>query len=230
MPGRVALIDHSHPSAHMLVVLGGEIHEDGRLYRAGDIRLSTARDRHFLRFAQPSHCLIIEGVAPPVNAGSRRVLRVPAFVTRLRAATGAEEAVALAATRDFDAFLEDRDPPSWLTELEQRRTEGRFIRSTSVETIARMAGVSREHLARSYQRHFGTSVTEALRTRRLHQAYDAVTGSSQPLADVAAVCGFSDQSHMTRQFADWIGFTPGALRKARRHVTSVQDTDRAIPV
>lgn len=230
MPNRAALINHTHPSSHILVVFDGEIYEDGRTYRAGDIRISTADDRHFLRFTQPAHCLIIEGVGPSVSSGSRRVLRMPTLVARLRRVTEAERAIELADACDLRDALGDCQPPSWLNELEQLRTEGRFVGSKSVEAVARMAGVSREHLARSYQRHFGTTVTGAIRVRRLHAAYDAVTGSGQSLADVADQCGFSDQSHMTRHFVDWIGITPGVLRRARGDVTSVQDTNQAVAV
>jgi AraC-like DNA-binding protein len=230
MPSRVALMNHTHSSSHILVVLDGEIYEDGRIYRAGDIRISTADDRHFLRFTQPAHCLIVEGVGPAVSVGSRRVLRIPGLVTRLRAATAAEHAIELAGARDLSDALGDSQPPAWLRELEHRRAEGGFVGSKSVEAVARMAGVSREHLARSYHRHFGTSVTDAIRVRRLRAAYDAVTGSGQSLAEVADRCGFSDQSHMTRHFVDWIGITPGVLRRGKRDVTSVQDTNSAIAV
>lgn len=230
MPSRVALIDHRHPAAHMLVVLDGEVHEDGRVYRTGDIRISSAEDRHFLTSARISHCLIIEGVSLQPTAPPRRVLRAPVLVSRLRGVTAAEEAIELASARDLGEALEDREPPSWLQELELRRSQGRFIRTKNVKAIASMAGVSREHLARCYQRHFGSSVTDAMRVRRLHQAFDAVTGSTLSLAEVADECGFSDQSHMTRQFSAWIGITPGTLRRTRKNVTSVQDAGRAAAI
>ena len=33
------------------------------------------------------------------------------------------------------------------------------------------------------------------------------------LADVAHACGFTDQAHMTREFARWFGQTPGGMRR-----------------
>ena len=36
-----------------------------------------------------------------------------------------------------------------------------------------------------------------------------------PLAEVAAACGFADQSHMTRQFVRKYGVSPGMVAAAR---------------
>jgi AraC family transcriptional regulator len=95
--------------------------------------------------------------------------------------------------------------------------------------VARDAGVSREHLARSYRRHFGTSISNALRARRHRAGFDLLTQSARPLAEVAAASGYADQSHMTRDVRIWIGQTPGALRQASR-ITSIQDPGPRIAV
>jgi len=36
----------------------------------------------------------------------------------------------------------------------------------------------------------------------------------QPLAQVAPELGFTDQSHLARQFKAWFGVTPGAFARA----------------
>jgi len=41
MAAGATLLDHTHRANHMLVVLDGEIHEDGQVYQAGDIRISA---------------------------------------------------------------------------------------------------------------------------------------------------------------------------------------------
>lgn len=213
----------------MLVVLGGEIQEDGRVYRTGDIRISAATDRHFLRFARRSRCLIIEGGVPELPFGVRLVLRMPALVDRFRTLFEAGPAIELAGSRVLSDALAEVQRPAWLTDLESRLAGGEFAHVTNVGWLARRVGVSREHLARSYQRYCGTSVTTAIRARRLRHAYDLITVSSEPLAGVADICGFSDQSHMTRQFGAWIGRTPGDLRRGC-DITSVQDAPTAVPV
>jgi AraC-like DNA-binding protein len=231
MPGRQVMVAHSHPVPHVLVVLEGEIHEDGRVYGRGDIRLSSARDRHFIRFARTSRCLVIEGGVPGPPDEVRRVIRLPTLFGQLQNATSAEQVVELANRPEVADTLQERRLPPWLQELESRRLGGAFVRTNSVCAIARRAGVSREHLVRCYQRQFGTTVIAAMRAARLKTAFDALQLSTHSLADVADACGFADQSHMTRQFSEWIGTTPGQVRRrASPDVTSVQDSSAAAPV
>jgi AraC family transcriptional regulator len=130
---------------------------------------------------------------------------------------------------DWRALTADSQPPSWLVELEMRRTHGEFL-GVATQRVARFAGVSREHLSRSYGRFFGTTIADALRARQLRASYDAVIGSDRPLADIAADCGFADQSHLTRAFGAWIGVTPGALRRRPPRITPVQDARPATRV
>ena len=48
-----------------------------------------------------------------------------------------------------------------------------------------------------------------LTRRRVIAAVESIAGRGGPLASIAVRCGFSDQSHMTREFTrrvgDWIG-------------------------
>jgi len=164
--------------------------------------------------------VLVEGGTPAPRGGARRVLRRPALV---RALAGAGALVDLVEGLDWEALAGDQAPPGWLRELEARRADGEFLRAPGMTRLARLAGVSREHLSRSYARAYGTSLAAALRARRLRAGYDELTRSSRPLAEVADRCGFADQSHLTRALAEWIGLTPGALR--RRGITPIQDED-----
>ena len=231
MPGRYRLFDHRHDSDHMLVVLSGEIVEDGVTYRAGDARFSSGADRHFLTFARATTCLVIADGVPSLGCGSRRVAHLGEDLTHRLIDTGSSRL-----GEDVDALVESalirdtaaREVPSWLAEFEHLRAAGQMVNARGIDAAARMAGVSREHLARSYRRHFGTSVTSAIKARRLHAAWDSVTQSTMALADVAGLSGFADQSHMTRQFAEWIGLTPAAVRRAAQEVTRLQDGTLAL--
>ncbi len=231
MPARSRLFDHRHGGDHMLVVQSGEISEDGVTYRAGDVRLSSAADRHFLTFATAATCFVVESGVPPITFGSRRVVHLGAEVVNRLAACDREGLCDRTRTLVESAMIRDaaaRDVPTWLAEFEQVRIAGRLVTAKGIDSAARMAGVSREHLSRSYRYHFGTSVTGAIKARRLHGAWDAVTESELPLAEIAHDEGFADQSHMTRHFVEWIGVTPAGIRRAARQVTRLQDGTLAL--
>jgi transcriptional regulator GlxA family with amidase domain len=52
--------------------------------------------------------------------------------------------------------------------------------------------------------------------RRVEVAKDLMLAEPMPLAQVAAACGFADQSHFTRTFASLTGLTPARWRTDRQ--------------
>jgi len=79
-----------------------------------------------------------------------------------------------------------------------------------LEELSRLAGLSREHLCRSFRAAFGISPFQLLRARRTALAR-ALVSQGTSLAEAAAMAGFADQSHMTRWFQRIYGVTPGAI-------------------
>lgn len=89
-------------------------------------------------------------------------------------------------------------------------------------SLAELAGAAEVHparLARGFRRSFGESVGERLRRLRLEAAREALERPGSDLAEVAAACGFADQSHLTRAFRAVYGVTPGAYRRRRASAT-----------
>ncbi|MES1925597.1 AraC family transcriptional regulator [Salinisphaera sp. T31B1] len=88
-------------------------------------------------------------------------------------------------------------------------------------TLAELEGVSgqnRWRLSRDFRLLYGTSPYRYLTMRRLAHARRQLERGVRPAA-AAFEAGFADQSHMTRQFSDAFGITPGrwaALIAARR--------------
>ncbi len=81
----------------------------------------------------------------------------------------------------------------------------------TVADLAREAGISE----RTLQRHFkAMKLPKPEFWRLLGRARRAACAlqSAQPLADIALTYGYSDQAHMTRDFARWFGATPENLR------------------
>lgn len=73
--------------------------------------------------------------------------------------------------------------------------------------LEQVAGRDRWCLSRDFRTLFGTSPYRYLVMRRLERARRLLRRGGAP-CDVALACGFSDQSHMTRQFRKAFGITP----------------------
>ncbi|SMF23584.1 AraC-type DNA-binding protein [Tistlia consotensis] len=92
-----------------------------------------------------------------------------------------------------------------------------------VARVAREAGVSQRHLARVFGEAVGLTPRTWGRMLRFGRTLERLSADpALPLADLAAAEGFADQAHLTREFRDLAGLTPGAYRRAApresRHV------------
>jgi AraC-like DNA-binding protein len=74
----------------------------------------------------------------------------------------------------------------------------------SVEGLAQETGWSRQHMADRFRAELGITPKTAARIFRFERACGLISNLRQPLAEVAAACGYADQAHMTR---DWNAFT-----------------------
>jgi len=85
-------------------------------------------------------------------------------------------------------------------------------RSLSAESIAAATGLSRSALYRLLQDRGG--VGRLIRKRRLQAVRsDLDNGAEAPLAELAHRYGFASESHMSRQFHEAFGQSPGAYRR-----------------
>lgn len=84
-----------------------------------------------------------------------------------------------------------------------------------IETLANRLEWSRKHLARRFQSRFGLPPKAIARMVRFHHAVDmARTETDTDWAGIAAACGYADQAHLTRDFAEFSGTTPQRWRMA----------------
>lgn len=75
--------------------------------------------------------------------------------------------------------------------------------------LGALAGLGRFQLLRRFRAAHGTTPHAWLLQHRAERARGLIA-QGLPLADVAGCCGFADQPHLTRVFAQRFGFTPGA--------------------
>ncbi len=111
---------------------------------------------------------------------------------------------------------------------ELRRAWHTLVRSggtAPIRTLATSVGWSRQHLARRFGDEFGLGPKLAARVVRFERAARMLraTPSFVTIAQVAAACGFYDQAHLNREFAELAGCTPTAW--LAEELPSVQDDD-----
>jgi AraC family transcriptional regulator len=106
--------------------------------------------------------------------------------------------------------------PRWLGEVDEA-----LGLSTPTALIARRLKRHPAWLARAYRACRGEGLGDTLRRKRVEQATLRLRAGGAPLADVAAECGFCDQSHMNRSFRAVLGRTPLQVRDEAALVNAV---------
>lgn len=77
-----------------------------------------------------------------------------------------------------------------------------------VSLVAAEVGWSRRHLNSQFRSEFGISPKEAARVIRFDRARRKISSGTSTLAEIAAVCGYTDQSHLNRDFKLLTGTSP----------------------
>ncbi len=83
-------------------------------------------------------------------------------------------------------------------------------------TLAAESGYSRAHFLRMFRAATGQAPHRYLIELRLAKAQALIAGTSMPLIDIAAACGFSSHAHLTTAFRSRFGLSPSAHRRACR--------------
>ncbi|MEJ7703004.1 MAG: AraC family transcriptional regulator [Geodermatophilaceae bacterium] len=84
-----------------------------------------------------------------------------------------------------------------------------------VQELADHVGWSRRQFGERFRRELGLTPKAAGRVIRFQRSHLALTRPERPeLADIAAVCGYADQAHLTREWRDLAGQTPTAWMAA----------------
>jgi AraC family transcriptional regulator len=102
--------------------------------------------------------------------------------------------------------------PGWLAVVVEY-LEDCFRSPPSLSDLSREAGVSREHIARVFRRETGLTVGQFVRLRRVLEGAMCLRQRAADLSEVALHCGYSDQSHFTREFRRFLGTTPHVHRQ-----------------
>ena len=87
-----------------------------------------------------------------------------------------------------------------------------FQSEVGLEKLAKVAGLSRAHLIRAFRREYFITPHAFQTDLRIRHARHLLRGGQSP-ADVADLCGFADQAHLSRHFKARTGVTPSVFLK-----------------
>jgi AraC-like DNA-binding protein len=85
-----------------------------------------------------------------------------------------------------------------------------------LEELAATADLSMFHFARVFKQSQGITPHSFLLQRRIERAQELLAHSDMSLSEIAGATGFSDQSHLARQFRARVGVSPSAFRWSKR--------------
>ncbi len=100
----------------------------------------------------------------------------------------------------------------WQERLAKEMMEGGLAHRISLSDVAGSCGLRTSQFSHAFKRSVGVPPYAWLLERRVARAKLLIARGDCPLAEIAQLCGFADQSHLTRVFSRLVGTTPAAWR------------------
>lgn len=116
----------------------------------------------------------------------------------------------------LNAGTHTRQAPPWLRRLREMLCD-EFRSPPSLATLAREAGCTPTHVCHAFKAHVGMTVGQFARTVRAAWAAERIRCSNDSLAAIAAAAGYYDQSHLSRDCRQLLGWRPSEYRRAGGH-------------
>ncbi len=245
IPSKTSLKGHGHDASHLCFLEAGSFVERdcgrSRVVTAGTLRTSPSCDQHDLTFRDSSRCLLIILNEEPFSAGTK-LPSERAYWEFPGIAQAAKKLIDSLRHHDSSIDLElsvlefianvsapsQRDRPAelphWLRRIRQRIREAPSHPPTTRD-LSREAGLHPVYVARAFRQRFGIGISEFARSMRAKYAFHLLARTDHTLAEVAAMAGYADQSHLTRSVQKFFAKTPRSLRRSGSNsieVSSVQ--------
>ncbi len=222
-----------HTNHELIYVIQGRLHVAGNgrtlTGSAGDMFLYPAGAMHEERSdaETPMESLLLAFSCPLESDTGILLLRDPRgrIVEILRwlyedAITGRD-----IAGREYHTFLAailsefDRalnEPSEAWVEQVRRHIREHISEPLALDTLARVAGLSRYHFVRTYKQATGLTPMADVRSMRVQHARQLIIGTSLPLKEIAELAGLTDAYSLSRAFRQCLDTTPSSLRHTHR--------------
>jgi AraC family transcriptional regulator len=237
-PEGMTLARHCHAQCFLTLVLEGSYSEKHHArefqWSEGTIHLLPAGESHENRFHSPVRMLRVAIEPDAFRHGDperARFLAEPRelsgplsawlanrmlceFLSQDDVASLAIEGVVLEMLAESARSAETHasNAPAWLKRVREL-LEASHPDAPGLAKLASVAGVHPVHLSREFHKHYRMTIGEYIRKRRVERASELLSKSALSLADIASMCGFSDQSHFCSLFRKHCGVTPAKFRK-----------------
>jgi AraC family transcriptional regulator len=236
-PTRMALPKHAHRNTYITFVIEGSFEErysSGSITcRSGAVRFLPAGEVHENRIDSRLRCLHVSAdpaelrgldrhSVVPENPAHIHGLTATWLANRLyaefsredKASAVAVEGLVLEILAEFARSQVKSGSmlvPRWLQHATDI-VESRFLERLSLAAIAAEVGVHYVHLSRQFHKYNRCTIGDLIRRRRVQYASHLLAHSQTPLAEIALICGFSDQSHLSFLFKRYMGVSPSKFR------------------
>jgi AraC-like DNA-binding protein len=89
----------------------------------------------------------------------------------------------------------------------------RYAEPLDLDAMAREAGFSRYHFARSFRAAFGETPGVYLSRRRVERAKDLLRSANLTVTEICCLVGFSSLGSFSSRFSELVGMSPTAYRQ-----------------
>jgi AraC family transcriptional regulator len=102
--------------------------------------------------------------------------------------------------------------PDWIKTVAELIRD-KWNESLTLNDLSAAAGVHPITVSKHFTKYFSCTFGEYMRRLKIEKSLYFLKDSSFSLTEIAAECGFSDQSHFTRTFKQLTGFLPNTYKK-----------------
>ena len=95
----------------------------------------------------------------------------------------------------------------------EKFVEGEIASNFGLVDLAALVGYSPDHFSRLFKHTFQQSPHQYVLSQRIEKAMTMLRDQTLSIAEIASVCGFANQGHLTTAFKRRTGTTPGAYRR-----------------